>query len=276
MSALPFDLASLRPGENRIPCPHCERGPRDTALSVRLAPDGHAIWKCHRCGWTGSSGRGTQQPAPTLPRKTARPMRALSDHGRRLWDAARPLTGPAQAYLESRACRIPPDHGHLRWLPDLRHPSGYAGPALLGLITDAITGRAISLHRTWIRTDGRKAAVEPPRLLLKGCAKAGGVIRLWPECQGQPLAIAEGIETALSLAWAVVPAWACIDAGNLGALPVLRGVSELVIAADNDPTGEQAASDCATRWAQTGRTVRIVRASDGHNDINDEARAWAE
>ncbi|MDE2128730.1 MAG: toprim domain-containing protein [Betaproteobacteria bacterium] len=202
-------------------------------------------------------------------------MRALSDHGRRLWDAARPLTGPAQAYLESRACRIPPDHGHLRWLPDLRHPSGYAGPALLGLITDAITGRAISLHRTWIRTDGRKAAVEPPRLLLKGCAKAGGVIRLWPECQGQPLAIAEGIETALSLAWAVVPAWACIDAGNLGALPVLRGVSELVIAVDADPAGESAATECAARWRAAGRRARLVRPDAGDGDLNDTARAYA-
>jgi ribosomal protein L37AE/L43A len=66
MSALPFDLASLRPGENRIPCPYCERGPRDTALSVRLAPDGHAIWKCHRCGWTGGSGHASGRHLVTI------------------------------------------------------------------------------------------------------------------------------------------------------------------------------------------------------------------
>ena len=59
--------------------------------------------------------------------------------------------------------------------------------------------------------------------------------------------VAEGIESALSLAWAFVPVWACIDAGNLAALPVLDGIEALTIAADNDPAGQAAAQTCATR-----------------------------
>lgn len=276
MSALAFDLSRMKVGENRLPCPECDRGPKDTALALRLDADGHMIWRCHRCGWTGASGRTTTPPTKAVPSKpSGKTTRALSDYGRGLWLAARPLAGEALAYLQARNCRVPPADGHLRWIPDLRHPTGYCGPALVALITDAQTGHPLSLHRTWIRADGRKADVEPPRLLLKGCPKAGGVIRLWPEVQGQPLGIAEGIETALSLAWAVVPAWAAIDAGNLGALHVVRGVDELVIAQDNDPAGEQAASACAARWIQAGRTVRIVKPTCG-NDLNDEAAAWAE
>ena len=145
----------------------------------------------------------------------------------------------------------------------------------MALITDEQTGHPLSLHRTWILPDGRKAVVEPPRLLLKGCPKAGGVIRLWPEVQGQPLGIAEGVETALSLAWAVVPAWAAIDAGNLGALHVVRGVPELLIAVDADLAGEGAAAECAARWAAAGRRVRLVRPEAGDSDLNDTAQKYS-
>jgi putative DNA primase/helicase len=79
------------------------------------------------------------------------------------------------------------------------------------------------------------------------------VCRLWPDdFVSHGLGVAEGIETALSLAHAYTPCWAAIDAGNLAALPVLAGVEVLVIAQDRDPAGEMAASDCADRWAAAG------------------------
>jgi hypothetical protein len=61
--------------------------------------------------------------------------------------------------------------------------------------------------------------------------------------------------------------WACIDAGNLAALPVLDGIEHLTIAADNDPAGQAAAQTCATRWAAAGRTVSVTQ--QRQNDIND-------
>jgi hypothetical protein len=61
--------------------------------------------------------------------------------------------------------------------------------------------------------------------------------------------------------------WACIDAGNLAALPVLNGIEALTIAADNDPAGQAAAQTCATRWAAAGRTVSVTQ--QRQNDIND-------
>ena len=93
------------------------------------------------------------------------------------------------------------------------------GPALVGLVTDAITREPISLHRTWIKGNGCKADIEKPRLLLAGHRKSGGVIRLWPDTWvTQGLALAEGIETALAAAHTFTPIWSAIDAGNLADL----------------------------------------------------------
>jgi len=85
----------------------------------------------------------------------------------------------------------------------------------VALISDIHTDKPLSLHRTWI-TATSKADVSPPRLLLGNHAIAGGAIKLWPDVDVcDTLGISEGIETALSLAHAVHPAWSCVDAGHL-------------------------------------------------------------
>lgn len=182
-----------------------------------------------------------------------------------------------EQYLQARGCVIPPADGDLRFHPSLPHPpSGYVGPALVGLVTHAQTREPMSLHRTWVQADGSKADCDPPRMLLGGHAKKMGVIRLWPdECVTYGLAVAEGIETALSLAHAYTPAWACIDAGNLAALPVLAGIETLVIGADNDDAGITAAEACATRWTDAGCEVFVVTPEGEKSDLNDLARATA-
>jgi phage/plasmid primase-like uncharacterized protein len=208
-------------------------------------------------------------PKPAL--QASKQHEVLSPYGRELWRACRPISGPARAYLEARGCVLPPADGDLRWHPALRHPSGYEGPALVALLTDVIDGTPRTLHRTWIQPDGRKAAVDPPRLLLGGHRKGGAVCRLWPdEDVVLGLGIAEGIETALSLAHAFKPAWAAVDAGNLAALPVLPGVEALTIAADHDPAGIKAARACAERWRAAGREARIAMAGTTGHDLNDE------
>ena len=273
----PFDTSDLRVGENRLACPQCDRGPKDKALAVRREADGRVVWRCHRCGWSGAAGRETQAAAPMrkAPKATAKHQGGLAPWAAREWAAAQPLHGAALAYLKARACCIPPEDGHLRCNPALQHPSGYSGTGLVALVTDARTGQPISLHRTWVLGNGEKAPLETPRLLAAGHRKAGGVIRLWPRQNGQPLGIAEGIETALSLAWADLAVWAAIDAGNLAQLPVLPGSPELLIAVDADPAGEAAAAECATRWCAAGRRVRLVRPDAGDNDLNDTAQKYA-
>ena len=271
-----IDISRLRVGENRIACPKCCGESKKRNLSVNVQADGHAIWHCHRCLWDGATGGPSYAPKrPVQATKATMKPRALSAYGLSIWNAAMALAGPARAYLEARACLLPPADGHLRFLPVLGHPCGYKGPALVALVTDALSAEPISLHRTWIRPDGSKAPVDLPRLLLKDHSKAGGVIRLWQkDCATSCLGIAEGIETALSLAHGMTPAWACIDAGNLAAFPLIDGVDQLVIAADNDPTGRNAAATCAERWTLSGRKVRIVTAEYAGSDLNDEVRGW--
>lgn len=143
----------------------------------------------------------------------------------------------------------------------------------MALVTDARDQeRRLTLHRTWINADGngRKACVQPARLLLAGHAKAGGVIRLWPDCEvTRGLGVAEGIETALTLARGFTPVWSMIDAGNLAAFPVLRGIESLTVAVDHDPAGVKAFHTVAERWHGAGREARKVIAPHPGDDLND-------
>lgn len=175
----------------------------------------------------------------------------------------------AVAYLEHRCCVIPPAYGDLRWHPALKHPSGHVGPALVALISDTHTCEPLSLHRTWITASG-KADVSPARLLLGNHGIDNGVIRLWSDDDvGHTLGIAEGIETALSLAHAVQPVWAMIDAGHLSKFPALPGITQIYIAQDNDTAGIKAATASARRWTAAGKFVSVSQQKQ--NDINDLA-----
>lgn len=284
-----FDLAAVgirlkrwQPGATeRGRCPRCDRRGHDDALAVKVDDDGGgATWICHRCGWTGGLRDG--RPAPAAPSPMVRQHRpaadathtVLCDWGRRLWSTCRPITAddPAGRYLHARGCTLPHPEGDLRWHPALKHPCGHTGAAAVGLVTDAVNNAPISLHRTWLMGDGSggKAAIEKPRLLLQNHRKAGGVVRLWPDCEvTMGLGLAEGVETALTLARVFVPVWATVDAGNLGSFPVLDGIESITIAVDNDPAGLKAADALTLRWWQAGREVRRVVAPAAGQDLND-------
>ena len=278
-----FDLerliADLLPGQHRLECPLCGTGRRhDKPLGVTVDHDGAAVAHCFRCDAAASHRPGLNtQPRHATARREPPPrvmsgakFTRLSDAGRAIWDGCRPLSGTdGAAYLLARRCVLPPDDSALRFHPCLKHgPSGKAGPALVALVTNITTGEPQTLHRTWIKADGRKADLDPPRLLLGGHTKQGGAIRLWPdEAVTSGLAVGEGIETCLSLAHAFTPVWALIDAGNLAALPVLPGVESLLIARDRDPAGEKAAHECAARWVAAGAAVRLT--AQAANDLND-------
>ena len=66
-----------------------------------------------------------------------------------------------------------------------------------------------------------------------------------------------------------LPAWAAIAAGNLGTgLMLPPAVRHVVIAADPDDPGRQAARDAWSRWRAEGRKVQIAM-PEGANDFND-------
>lgn len=277
-------------------CPLPDHYDRDPSFSI------HAIvgnWRCHGCGATGgdvlelfrrATGAQFLEAAEALgalcdadPRSEATALRPheppqhtapiaapleWSDTAERIWRRTQGLRGTlGETYLQHRGCALPPRDSHLRFLPsDGPHP-----PSLCAAITDATTGRPLSLHFTRLAADGRgKAGTERDKLLLRGHRKAGGVIRLWPdEAVTGGLAIAEGVETALAAAHAFTPVWAAIDAGNLAAFPVLPGIEALTILADHDEAGLRAAAACSQRWADAGREARIATPDEDGADMAD-------
>jgi putative DNA primase/helicase len=265
---LSADYAGLPIGVHRFRH-DCKPDSTTKPLKVTVSVSG-LVWYCHRCHNTGplidADQSSRRRPIITAPAAT---HTTLSDYGRNLWRECRALDGDALEYLRARRCVIPPDDSHLRWHPKLKHPSGYVGTALVGLVTDTLTCEPMSLHRTWILPSGKKANVDPPRLLLKDHKKNGGVIRLWPdEAVTSSLSIAEGIETALCAAHGATPIWSCIDAGNMEKFPVLADLKSLIIFADHDEVGLHAANACAVRWAHFAE-VTIVRPETPGTDMAD-------
>jgi len=257
----------------RAPCPQCDRGPKDRALAITTNARGTVSF-CHRCGFT--SAEPNRRPVAI---RAPKPSNALDDlpcewslTAERIWRRTVSLRGSLGAtYLESRGCRLPPADSDLRFLP----ASGDFPPSLCGLITDALTGRKLSLHFTRLAHDGHgKAGTDCDKLLLKGHRKRGGVIRLWPdEAITTGLALAEGIETALAAAHRFTPVWAAIDCANLSAFPVLPGIEALTVYADHDPAGIAAARDCARRWRDAGREVQALVPKQPGRDVADLAAA---
>ena len=81
--------------------------------------------------------------------------------------------------------------------------------------------------------------------------------------------VGEGIETCLSVMQATGnPAWAALSTSGLRSLDLPRGVRDVIVLADGDKPGEDAAQDCARRWKREGRRVRIARPPTGM-DFND-------
>jgi hypothetical protein len=282
-------LPREHPGKHRLPCPQCEKGRSDDALEVTVTPWRWAFWKCYRCGLEGRAPLDDDahhhhrehrhlhlEPPPETPRPNG-----LTAGARRLLASCKPITkgSPVATYLAVRGCATP--ENDVLWHPALRHRTGHVGPAIVAVVTDIITGERINLHRTWLKPDSSgKAEVEKPRLLLKGHRAHGGVVRLSPDEEiTTGLALAEGLETALTAAHGFTPVWATVSAGNLATFPVLDGVEVLTVFADHDQpnrytgkrAGIEAAEACAERWLDAGREVRIWHSPVEGQDFNDFA-----
>jgi len=252
----------------RAPCPVCNRGKRDTALSITSDARG-TVEYCHRCGFTRAANY-EHRPivAPSTP--SAAPLE-WSERAEHIWRRTIPLHGTLGArYLLHRGGVLPPADSDLRFLEATdRHP-----PSLCARVTDATTNRPLTIHFTRLALDGRgKAGTDCDKLLLGGHRKKGGVVRLWPnESVTYGLAIAEGIESALAAAHVFTPIWSTVDAANMTVFPILPGIDCLAIYADHDQTGMRAAILCAQRWADAGREVRVLRARAVGADVADCAR----
>jgi putative DNA primase/helicase len=121
---------------------------------------------------------------------------------------------------------------------------------MLALITDAVTGEPIGVHRTAIKDDGsgKRFGAESKKML--GVARRGAV-RL--HAASEHLGIAEGIETALSAEQMFGTAvWATLSKDGIAGFPVITGVKRLTIFADHDDAGITAARKCGRRYEMSG------------------------
>ncbi len=184
----------------------------------------------------------------------------------RLWQEAQPIGGTvAETYLRGRGISgaLPPS---LRFHPACWHQSAQRFPAMVARV-DGANGFAV--HRTYLQADGTaKAHVATAKAMLG--ATAGGAVRL---SQGPgALAVAEGIETALSLPCGLLSApatvWAALSASGLAALRLPPAPSRLTIASDGDKAGREAAHALADRAAASGWAVSLFPAPSGA-DWND-------
>ena len=136
----------------------------------------------------------------------------------------------------------------------------------------------MTLHRTWLTPDGRKAPTPGPVKKLASAAGPimGGCIRLVDpaEWTGDLLGVAEGIETALAARCASgVPTAAAYSAGGLAAWQWPRGLRRLVIFTDADEAGAKAAAELRQRAMRSGLSVNVLTPSTAGSDWCD---VWAQ
>ena len=277
----------LSGGELTGCCPfHRDRTPSFTIY------DGGKRFKCFGCGAGGdvldfvSRAYGVELPeairllgAGDLPRAAIsrgefpasnifRPERVAE--ARAIWQAAIPAAGTlAETYLRGRAID-PPFPAALRFAR-LRYGREGVRPCLVCAVRDP-GGEVTGIQRIWLADDGRgKAAVPQPKLSL-GRVR-GGAIRLGaPDGTGR-VTVCEGPEDGLSLAAMLGgPIWVAAGATFLPAMQFPPEVRSVLIGADNDPAGRDAADKAARAFAARGLAVRILRPLNGFKDFNDELR----
>ena len=235
---------------NRVLCPGPGHSRRDRSLAVTFLDGRFSVksfagddWRDCRDHVKGMLGLSDDRPVPfkAVPQvdpDRLRRQKTAAD----IWARAKPITSTlAETYLAFRGLSYSGDA--LRFYPGAR--------AMIALITDAITGEPIGIHRTFLDRDGNRTDKK-----MLGAA-AGGVVRLSPDDEvTTSIGIAEGIETALAAPFR--PIWASLSAGGMKSFPVLPGVTSLSIFADQDRAGLEAANACGKRWHEAGREVTMV------------------
>jgi hypothetical protein len=215
----------------------------------------------------------TPKPADVAARRVAQERdakrrTALAMH---IWRTSHPADATTQvpAYLNGRGITIPIPptlrvHGALG--PYGQHPGGDRRPQMVTYVKHADRG-GVAVQRTFLAMDGSgKAVLDPVRITI-GPTK-GAAVRLAPVAA--TLMIGEGVETCLSAMQATgLGAWSALGASGLAALVLPPEVREVIVLADNDKAGLDAANRAARRWVKEGRSVRLATPAKPGTDFND-------
>jgi hypothetical protein len=260
-------------------CSHTRKKKLQKCLGVTISEEG-VQFGCNHCEWTGGqlyrekSKADRNRIRPPELKVEERRCAGAADSQKKvkwLWSQRQPIVGSiAEKYL--RECRgyqgrLP---GTLGFLP----ARGEYPPAMIaafGTAAETLPGEIIiydaavrGVHLTKLKPDGSgKAGTEADKLTIG----TGNTSPIWlaPVNDGLGLAIAEGIEDALSLHQGTgLGAWAAGTAGRLPAMAeaVPNYVESVSIAVDRDAVGEKNANELAGKLTARGVEVRLIRAGE--------------
>jgi putative DNA primase/helicase len=265
---------SIREGVDSTLLVHCFAGCGQALVIAALRDRG--LWPD---GDRHHDKKNRQQMQRYTLDRTDRDNRARRRGALRIWDEAHPAAGTiVTTYLRGRGISLDTLPGGLRLHPECWRPRDNAGnpvpplPAMVALVEHLEQG-PVAIHATYLRPDGSGKA-DIPKREQKACFGpiAGGAVRLGTPRRDNWLGVAEGIETALSVAVAcAIPVWAALSAAGIKNLVLPPDATHVLICADHDEsgTGERAARDAAARWLAEGRRVRIAIPPLAGTDFND-------
>ena len=255
---------------------HNAGGDTASALAVKreLADTLPGLIRAERMG--GQRAREPLRRAKATTRAKTPPVRAVASAGdhaererakatqrrcREVWEACVPTHETLEQYLlgarmlcdlglGEEAMQDVGFHPALpRWEPcptgelkadgSARYVHAFTSPAMVALVRDCRTGKAIGLHQTWITPEGRKhpcpdgwdARAYSARK-FKGSV-GGGCVRLGPPAPDGRRAVAEGVESAMAFTTMMgLPCDAALSAGGLAAYTPPHGTTALVVAHD--------------------------------------------
>ena len=278
-SALTFetllDLCRGRFGSSDVPCPIC--GPTKQRPASRTSPvlriwlkDGFATFNCVRCGAHGyvhAKGASSAKPPTAAPCPRQQVRKGRSEYGMKLWHESQPIEETlAEKYLQSVRCIRGPLPPTLRFYASVKVPrSQLKLPALIAAISGE-DHRVVSVQITFLdQRTATKAAVDPARRtfgrMLDGAVRLGAAA-------GDTLALAEGIETALSFTELTgIICWAVLGKARFAKVALPAHVRHLHLCADTD--GVDVCEQAKRGYERRDLDV-TVHAPEAGNDFNDD------
>lgn len=289
-------------GNGTYYCNQCGAGNGYTMIQKHLGvsfPEAAQIVK-NLLGYGNSEAQTPTKPIFRQPESDKHQQAAKDRLPRlmRIWHDTEPLNDFAKRYLSGRGLNANklPETAAIRfirkldyWTQDSKGKPLHITtlPAIVAAITDQ-AGQMQGLHLTYLHqretgqiTKARLLHPETHQALpskkmqarFSGSLKGASVQIEQPNQQGQ-IIIAEGIETALAARELFgLPCMAALSANGLQCVNLPAGVTEVLIAADNDiprPVGYEAALHLAARLRKQGITARIWQSQTQGHDALDE------
>ena len=279
--ALGIDVGNGKHG----PCPVCG-GTNRWRFDDK---DGQGTWFCNQCEPKAGDGIalvmkvldvdfktamktiapivGQVEPCKSQPEKPVSP-----EILRELYKSSKPVRkgDPVYKYLKNRGLHSMPKTLRFTsqcWESDTKKEQ----MAMLATFQLA-DGEAVTIHRTYIDSEGNKLQIERPKKMMPTLKPMkGGAVRLYEP--GEVLGIAEGIETAIACREAFkFPVWAALSSGLLADWQPPKDAKQIVICSDNDTNyaGQKAAFQLANRLSLAGLSVSVEIPDKAGTDFLDE------